>query len=71
MILEGTYTKVVTGSLIEVMHPLHYVGGWKVKEVQYKRNWPYFWEKTFTVTLKLDIIVDDKYIIETPLTDLK
>ena len=70
MILSGTYTKVVSGSLAEVMHPIHYSGGWKIKEVTYKRNWPYFWQKIFTVTLKLDILVDSKYIIETPIHQL-
>jgi hypothetical protein len=70
MIMEGTYTKVISGRAAEVFGEYHYRGGWKVKEVTFKRNWPYFWQKIFTVTLKLDILVDSKYIIETPIHQL-
>lgn len=71
MILEGTYIKVIEGSLAEVTHRIHYDGGWRVQEVKYRRNWPYFWEKIYKVTLQLDFIVDDKDITVTPLTVLK
>lgn len=70
MILEGIYKKNIIGKAEEVFHGSHYRGGWRMKSFSYKRNWPYFWQKIYTVTLYKDIIVDEEHIIETPINEL-
>jgi hypothetical protein len=73
MILEGTYTMTAIGSLQAANDFIacYCSYGWRVKKISKVRHWPYFWKVTYTVVIQKDIIVDQKHIIETPLTDLK
>jgi hypothetical protein len=72
MIVEGTYTMKLVGSLKEVSAQCYdYKGlGWRVRDVYRQRHWPCFWRVIYTVYIVKDVIVDDKHIIETPIKDL-
>lgn len=69
MIVEGSYIFKVEGYLDTVAEQSVslYENGWRMTDVESRREWPCFWRKHYTVTFKKDVIVDTANIIETPI----
>ena len=69
MIVEGSYIFKVEGYLDTVAEQAVqlYENGWRMTDVESRREWPRFWRKHYTVTFKKDVIVDTANIIETPI----
>lgn len=73
MIIEGIYKITFEGSkaFVVAQTAVHELYGWRVINSRKEIEWPKFWKCKYHATLVKDIIVDEKHIIETPLTELK